>query len=60
MADHWGRQAALAEWREKRARELEAVREMEYQERAAIMEFCGNMSRDEAEKMARAEVFGEG
>jgi hypothetical protein len=30
----------------------------QYEERAAIKEFCGNMTREEAEKQAREEVFG--
>ena len=31
---------------------------LEFEERAAIKEFCGNMSREEAERQARLEVEG--
>ena len=37
---------------------LEAERRMEFEERAAIMEFDGGLSRAEAEHRAAIEVFG--
>lgn len=35
-------------------------KEMDYEERAAIKEFCGNMPREIAERQAREEIFGKG
>jgi hypothetical protein len=32
----------------------------EYEERAAIKEFCGNLPREQAEREARKEVYGIG
>jgi hypothetical protein len=59
MADWWGREAALAKWREEREAVLDEERRFLFEERAAIIEFCGNLPRGEAERLARLEVYGD-
>ena len=58
MPDWWGREAALARWREEREAALKEERRFLFEERAAIMEFSGNLPREEAEKRARLAVYG--
>jgi hypothetical protein len=38
---------------------LDEERRFLFEERAAIIEFCGNLPRGEAERLARLEVYGD-
>lgn len=57
--DVWGRDAALARWREVRDAAVKKERRFLCEERAAILEYCANMPRVLAERLARDEVYGE-